>query len=113
MLVGFDKSFSDFMENCSRKPALHVVEKAASEWSVSSLFSNLCLVEVLFNTGNPKQMTVLDNTVCAVGKHAKEHLLNKQFLLFLKASRRAFFPFFSWKGVRFVILWHGNIAVLS
>lgn len=35
-------------------------------------------------------MTVLDNMVCAVGKHAKEHLLNKQFLLFLKALRRPF-----------------------
>lgn len=35
-------------------------------------------------------MTVLDNMVCAVGKLAKEHLLNKQFLLFLKALRRPF-----------------------
>jgi len=54
------------------------------------------LVEVLFNIGNPKEMTVLDNMVCAVGKRAKEHLLNKQFLLFLKALRRLFL-FFSWK----------------
>lgn len=111
--MGFDKSLSGCMENCPRKTALHVEEEAASEWNVFSLFSNLCLVEVLFNIGNPEQMTVLDNTVCAVGKHAKEHLLNKQFLLFLKASRRAFFPSFSWKGVRFVILWHGNVTVLS
>lgn len=44
MLVGFDKNLSDCMENCPGKPALHVEEEAASEWGVSSLFSNLCLV---------------------------------------------------------------------
>lgn len=65
-----------------------VLENKLPVSGVFSVYSQICAwLRFLFNIGNPKQMTVLDNMVCAVGKHAKEHLLNKQVLLFLKALR--------------------------
>lgn len=86
MLVVVARSLPDHTENYP-----FVLENKLPMSGVFSACSQICAwLRFLFNIGNPKQMTVLDNMVCAVGKHAKEHLLNKQFLLFLKALR--FFP---------------------